>query len=89
MDFNNGLRIIFGHYYLNLTLGGYGVSTIYSTTLPIACKQKYSAVAVPRNSFQMDIGVVLPNLANLQFALHNNSANAQHVYGVFYIVIGY
>ena len=74
---------------MNLTLGGYGVSTTYSTTLPIACTQTYSAVAVPRNAFQMDIGVVLPNPATLNFALHNNSANAQYVYGVFYIVIGF
>ena len=86
---NNGIRIIFGHYYLNLNLGGYGVSTTYSPTLPIACTANYSADAVPRNSFQMDIGVVEPNLATLNFALHNNSANTQHVYGVYYIVIGY
>ena len=89
MVVNNGIRIIFGHYYLNLNLGKYSVSNTYSVTLPIACTQNYSAVAVPRDSFQMDIGVVKPNLATLQFALHNNSANTQHVYGVYYIVIGY
>ena len=87
--FSNEIKINFGHYYLNLNLGRYGVSTTYSITLPIACTGNYSAVAVPRNSFQMDIGVVEPNLATLNFALHNNSANTQHVYGVYYIVIGY
>ena len=88
-DINNGLRIIYGHYYLNLNLGKYSVSSTYTVTLPIACTANYTAVAIPRNAFEIDIGVVEPNLAVLQFALHNNSADTRNIYGVYYIVIGY
>ena len=56
--FSNEIKINFGHYYLNLNLGRYGVSTTYSITLPIACTGNYSAVAVPRNAYEMDIGVI-------------------------------
>lgn len=87
--FSNEIKINFGHYYLNLNLGRYGVSTTYSITLPIACTGNYSAVAVPRNAYEMDIGVIQPNLATLQFVLHNNSADTRHVYGVYYIVMGF
>lgn len=89
MDFNNGLRIIYGHYYLNLNLGKHGVSSIYTITLPIACTGNYAAVAIPRNAYEIDIGVCEPNFATLQFGLHNNSADTRNIYGVYYIIIGY
>lgn len=55
----------------------------------MGCSVFYSGMAIPRNAYQMDCGVCLPNPYNLRFAVHNNSALPQNVYGVFYMTVGF
>lgn len=88
MVVNNSTTIQYGHYYLNLNVPRSTVSSVYTITLPTSMTY-YCAIAIPRNCAEMDCGVIQPNFSQLQFQLHNNSAEPRNVYGVYWICVGF
>lgn len=89
MDINNRVLFQWGHYPINQTIGGHATTGIKTVTLPLSYSFIYNSFACCRNTTEFSIGVIQPNLNQIQFGATSHSNNAQHIYGIYWCAIGY